>query len=119
MQVVSNVLHNAMKFTPPSGTIRISAGIVRHETGGDDELALSITDSGEGISPDVLPRVFELFAQGEPPTARQHGGLGIGLALARRLIEMHDGGIEARSEGRGCGSTFVIRLPVTSAPATH
>jgi CheY-like chemotaxis protein len=113
VQVVSNVLHNAMKFTPSSGTIRVSATIVRADTSENDELMLSVADTGEGISHEMLPRVFELFAQGEPPTARQHGGLGIGLALARRLIDMHDGRIDAYSDGRGCGSTFVIRLPLS------
>jgi PAS domain S-box-containing protein len=112
VQVVSNVLHNAMKFTPSPGTIRVSADIVPASTGENSELVLSIADSGVGISTEMLPRVFELFTQGDPPTTPHHGGLGIGLALARRLIEMHDGRIEASSDGPGGGSTFAIRLPV-------
>jgi PAS domain S-box-containing protein len=112
VQVVSNVLHNAMKFTPAPGTIRVSAEIVQHAASEHGELMVSVADSGVGIAKEMLPRVFELFAQGDAQATPHHGGLGIGLALARRLIEMHDGCIEASSDGPGRGSTFVIRLPL-------
>ncbi len=108
VQVLSNLLHNAIKFTPTTGTIRIA--VAREPNSG--ELVITMADSGIGMSRDTLSRVFELFTQGEPESAQaQHEGLGIGLALARRLIELHDGVIEAASGGVGHGSTFVIRLP--------
>jgi signal transduction histidine kinase len=110
VQVISNVLHNAVKFTDAGGRIAIGA---RVEDGGS-MLALTITDSGMGISADMLPRVFDLFTQDRAAGSRSHTGLGIGLALARRLIEMHGGTIEARSDGAGRGSTFIIRLPSRS-----
>ena len=115
VQVMSNVLHNAMKFTPTPGTIRVSAGIQPvAEATGEGEVAITVADSGIGISDEMLPRVFDLFAQGAQPAERSHAGLGIGLALARRLIEMHGGRIDAYSEGPGRGSTFVIRLPLSN-----
>jgi PAS domain S-box-containing protein len=113
VQILSNVLHNASKFTPAHGTIRVSvqvAGHVRH-------VAIAVSDTGIGISAAMLPRVFELFAQAEAPTQRTHGGLGIGLALARRLIEMHGGEISAHSDGPGHGSTFVIKMPLSERVA--
>jgi PAS domain S-box-containing protein len=118
VQIVSNILHNAVKFTPAAGTIHVTAG-VQSTAAGAEEFVLSVTDSGIGISDEMLPRVFDLFAQGEQTLERQKGGggLGIGLALARRLIEMHDGHIEAHSDGPGRGSTFVIRLPVSTRAA--
>jgi PAS domain S-box-containing protein len=123
VQVLSNLLHNAIKFTDPGGQIRIaaeSAGVA----GPAPELILAVQDSGAGISRELLPRVFELFTQGEPGSQRASGGLGIGLALARRLIEMHGGSIEAFSGGPGRGSRFVIRLPlpapvVAAQPSEH
>ena len=110
VQVLSNVLHNASKFTPAQGKIRISV----EGCAADDmpQVAITISDTGAGISHDLLPKVFELFVQAEAATERTHGGLGIGFALARRLIEMHGGGITAHSDGPGKGSTFVITMPV-------
>jgi CheY-like chemotaxis protein/two-component sensor histidine kinase len=111
VQVLSNVLHNASKFTPPGGTIRLNVA--------DDErarLRVTVSDTGIGISKEMLPRIFELFTQAEPPTHRAHGGLGIGLALARRLVEMHGGAIAGHSEGPGRGSTFVITMPLCDSP---
>jgi PAS domain S-box-containing protein len=110
IQILSNVLHNASKFTPAHGKIRVSAKT-------DDSknvpcVAIAVSDTGIGISKEMLPRVFELFAQAEVPTERAHGGLGIGLALARRLIEMHGGEISAHSDGPGQGTTFVIKMPL-------
>jgi len=109
-QVVSNLLHNACKFTPPGGRISLTADLVRRHADGPAELRLIVEDTGVGIPPDMLNRVFDLFAQVESERSRSKGGLGIGLTLARRLVELHHGGIEARSRGVG-GSEFVLRLP--------
>jgi PAS domain S-box-containing protein len=109
-QVVSNVLTNAAKYTPPGGDIAIQASRV----GG--EVVLTVRDTGIGIAADVLPRVFDLFVQERQALDRSQGGLGIGLAIVRNLIERHGGSVAARSEGPGHGSEFEIRLPaVTTA----
>jgi PAS domain S-box-containing protein len=115
VQVLSNILHNASKFTSPGGKI-VCAADVRLDKD-PPEVTITVSDTGVGISRDTLPRIFDLFTQGESATARAHGGLGIGLALARRLIEMHNGRISARSEGPGKGSVFTIRLPISGATA--
>ena len=110
VQVLSNLLNNAAKFTDHGGRIVVRGDLVRHgETG---ELVLSVIDSGIGISKEMLPRVFDLFTQGEPNTPRAQGGLGIGLALARRIVELHGGRIDAHSPGPGTGSEFTVRMPV-------
>ena len=115
VQVLSNVLHNATKFTPADGKIRCAAEMrVGHAS---PLVIITVSDTGVGISPDVLPRVFDLFAQGEAATDRAHGGLGIGLALARRLVEMHKGTITAQSDGPGEGSVFTITIPICDAAA--
>ena len=114
VQVLSNVLHNATKYTPRGGRIAID-GVCRRE-GASRSLELRISDSGAGIPIDLLPRVFDLFVQGTDNEAAK-GGLGIGLALARQLVELHGGRIEAFSEGRGSGSTFTIRMPVATPVA--
>jgi PAS domain S-box-containing protein len=114
VQVLSNLLHNAVKFTDAGGRIGISAAIEDDGPRGAT-LRLAIADTGIGISPDMQPRIFDLFTQDRAASARSHGGLGIGLALARRLVEMHSGRIEARSDGPGRGSVFTIHLPVASA----
>ena len=106
VQIVSNVLHNAIKFTPPGGRLTIEA----HRRNG--HAVLTVTDSGAGISKGMLPHVFDLFVQGDHEGARGQSGLGIGLALARKLAEMHGGTIAATSEGVGKGSTFTIEVPV-------
>jgi signal transduction histidine kinase/ActR/RegA family two-component response regulator len=111
VQIVSNLLHNATKFTNAGGTICVAARDVRSDDG-RRELALSVSDTGVGIPADLLPRIFELFAQGAPATSQP--GLGIGLALARRLVEMHGGRIDAHSGGPGEGSEFVIHLPLST-----
>jgi CheY-like chemotaxis protein len=83
-----------------------------HDHTGADELRVVVSDTGAGIDPELLPRVFDLFTQGERLDGRAAGGLGIGLALAQRVMELHGGTIEAKSDGRGRGSTFTLRLPV-------
>ncbi|MGH7391176.1 MAG: ATP-binding protein [Candidatus Rokuibacteriota bacterium] len=110
LQVVENLLTNAVKYTPPGGRIDVS---VRPE--GPDAV-VRVTDTGAGISPGLLPRVFDLFVQGEQPHDRMKGGLGIGLTLVKRLAEMHGGSVEAASEGPGRGSVFTVRVPRLAAP---
>jgi len=117
VQVISNVLHNAVKFTDPGGHIGISAELASSTTD-RREVLLRITDSGIGISDEMLPRVFDLFAQADVTAQHSQTGLGIGLALARRLIEMHGGSIDAYSDGPGRGSTFTLRAPVAQVAAT-
>ena len=112
-QVLSNLLHNAAKFTNTGGSVRISATITPPTSGAIPQVSIAVADSGIGISPEFLPRVFDLFTQGE--TGSQQPGLGIGLALARRLVELHAGRLEARSEGHGRGSEFLIHLPLATA----
>jgi PAS domain S-box-containing protein len=105
-QVVSNVLHNAAKFTPDGGDISVS--VSTSETAAQ----VSVRDGGIGIDADVLPRIFELFTQGDATLERKQGGLGIGLALVRNVVEMHGGRVHAKSEGLGRGSEFVVELPL-------
>jgi len=105
-QVVGNLLCNAAKYTEPGGKIALSAAC---ENG---QVVLRVRDSGIGIAPEVLPRLFEMFMQVAPGARRSQGGLGIGLTLAKNLVEMHGGTIEAHSSGSAQGSEFVVRLPV-------
>jgi len=104
-QAVSNCLNNAAKFTDRGGHIWLTA----ERVGGD--AVITVRDTGVGISRGMLPHVFEMFTQGEHTRARTFGGLGIGLTLVKRLVEMHGGTVAAESTGLGMGSTFVIRLP--------
>jgi signal transduction histidine kinase/ActR/RegA family two-component response regulator len=112
VQILSNLLHNAAKFTNKDGSVSVSATITRPTSDVVPQVSISVVDSGIGISPDFLPRVFDLFTQGE--TRSSQPGLGIGLALARRLVELHGGHLEARSEGHGRGSEFVIHVPLAT-----
>ncbi|MFN8390121.1 MAG: ATP-binding protein [Bdellovibrionota bacterium] len=106
VQVVTNLLNNAAKYTDGTGEIRLSC-----ETDGN-ELVLSIADTGIGIPPSMLSQVFDLFTQVDQRTNRTKDGLGIGLTLVRTLVELHGGTVEARSEGLGRGTEFIIRLPL-------
>jgi signal transduction histidine kinase len=106
IQIVGNLLDNAAKYTPRGGEISVRG---YYERG---EVVLSVRDTGIGIAREMLPRVFDLFVQMDPFLARSEGGLGVGLTLARTLVELHGGSIDAHSEGPGRGSEFVMRLPV-------
>jgi PAS domain S-box-containing protein len=111
-QVVINLLNNAAKYSENGGHISLSAG---HE---DGEVVIRVKDAGIGIPPEKLPEMFELFAQGNSSSTRSEGGLGIGLTVVKKLVEMQGGSITAHSEGLGKGSEFVIRLPAAERPAT-
>jgi PAS domain S-box-containing protein len=108
-QVLSNLVNNAVKYTPPGGQIRVAL----RADGGD--AVLSVEDTGFGITPRLLPFIFDMYAQADRTLDRAQGGLGIGLTLVRRLVELHGGTIMASSEGEGRGSTFTVRL--TRSPA--
>ena len=104
-QIVMNLMSNALKFTPRGGAITVT---VRRER---DEAVLRVADDGPGISAELLPVVFDLFVQGERNLDRRAGGLGVGLSLVRRLVELHGGRVDAASPGQGRGSVFTVRLP--------
>ncbi len=107
-QILANVLHNASKYTPHGGRIRLT---VQADAGGS-AVVLRVIDEGLGLDAELLPRVFDLFTQGKRTLDRSEGGLGIGLALAKRLVELHRGSIAASSDGPGHGATFTLRLPL-------
>ncbi|MGX1747804.1 MULTISPECIES: hybrid sensor histidine kinase/response regulator [unclassified Brevundimonas] len=107
-QVVSNLLTNAAKYTPSEGQIRVSADVVQ------DEVRIDIADNGVGVPHDMQGRIFDLFTQSKGPDDRSREGLGIGLALVKQLVEMHDGAIELASDGPGRGSCFTLRFPVVA-----
>jgi signal transduction histidine kinase/ActR/RegA family two-component response regulator len=108
-QVLSNLLNNAAKYMDHGGRVWLTAS----QQGGD--VVISVRDTGIGIRREMLPRVFDMFMQGEPGSARSEGGLGIGLTLVRRLVELHGGTVEARSDGPGKGSEFLVRIPASAA----
>jgi CheY-like chemotaxis protein len=108
-QVVANLLNNASKYTPEGGQIRLTA------SGGEGRATICVEDNGSGIDAELLPRVFELFVQGERALDRSQGGLGIGLTLVKRLVELHQGEVEATSAGMGKGAIFRVTLPSISA----
>jgi signal transduction histidine kinase len=112
-QIATNLIDNAVKYTPAGGSIHIAIC----PAGSDVEM--KVTDSGVGIPPDLLPHVFEVFVQGTISLDRSQGGLGIGLSLVRRLVELHGGSVEAHSEGTSSGSTFTIRLPGAARQEGH
>jgi CheY-like chemotaxis protein len=110
-QVVLNLLNNAAKYTPEGGHLRLAV------TREGDLAAIRLRDDGDGIPAEMLPRIFDLFVQVDRSIARSLGGLGIGLTLVKRLVEIHGGTVEARSDGTGKGSEFIVRLPLI-VPAT-
>jgi signal transduction histidine kinase/ActR/RegA family two-component response regulator len=109
-QVLLNLLHNAAKYTPAGGQVELAAQAC------GSEIEIAVRDSGIGMPPELLPRVFDLFERGEHHPGQADDGLGVGLTLVRRLVEQHGGSVQAISAGPGCGSTFTVRLPTTDAP---
>ena len=105
-QVVWNLLSNAVKFTPQGGRVEVRLERM------DPHICITVSDTGKGISPDFLPYVFDRFRQADASSARRYGGLGLGLALVKYLVELHGGTIEAASAGEGQGATFKVTLPV-------
>jgi len=105
-QIIWNLVSNALRFTPQGGSI----GVELSECG-TNNVCIKITDTGTGIAPEFLPHLFERFSQADSSTTRQHGGLGLGLAIVRHLTELHGGTVKAESEGRGTGATFTVELP--------
>ncbi|MGD9902068.1 MAG: ATP-binding protein [Vicinamibacterales bacterium] len=110
-QVLANVLANAVTFTPEGGRVTLDTRL------DGDALVVEVHDTGAGIDPDFLPFVFDRFRQADSRSTRRHGGLGLGLAIARSLVEQHGGQIGAASEGPGCGATITLRLPTRTSPA--
>lgn len=109
-QIVWNLLSNAIKFTPHGGRVEVRLQQVNNQA------QITVSDTGKGISPDFLPHIFESFRQEDVSVARQFGGLGLGLAIVRQLVEAHGGTIAADSPGKGQGATFTVRLPLMSVP---
>ncbi|TVQ05376.1 MAG: PAS domain S-box protein [Leptolyngbya sp. DLM2.Bin27] len=115
-QVVWNLLANAVKFTPEGGEVEIRLESIEHRPGGPPSAArtqaqITVTDTGKGIAPEFLPYIFERFRQADSKTTRKFGGLGLGLAIARQLVELHGGTIAVASPGEGMGTSFTVRLP--------
>ncbi len=111
-QVMTNLLSNSVKFTPNGGRIRVHLRRV------NSQAEIVVSDNGIGIDPEVMPFIFERFRQGDASSSRKHGGLGLGLAIARHLVELHGGIISARSGGLGMGAEFEMQLPIAEAPET-
>jgi signal transduction histidine kinase/CheY-like chemotaxis protein len=112
VQCFANVMANAAKYTAPGGRIGI------HVSACDEKVRVAISDNGAGIAPEFMPQLFDLYAQSDRTLDRAQGGLGIGLSVVKKLVEMHDGAVEARSEGLGRGSTFEFTLPRARPPQT-
>jgi CheY-like chemotaxis protein len=110
-QILVNLLGNAVKFTPPGGSVRVYGGAHK------DQVWVAVEDTGVGIARDELARIWDPFYQVESPMRRRHGGSGLGLAIVRRLVELHGGLVRAESEGQNCGSRFVFTLPIATSPA--
>jgi len=108
-QVITNLLSNAIKFTPKGGQVNIQLDRC------GSYAQITVSDTGIGVAPDFLPFVFDRFSQAEVPSSHSPGGVGIGLAIARLLIELHNGSIAVASEGEGRGATFTVRLPMMNA----
>jgi signal transduction histidine kinase len=112
-QIVWNLLSNAVKFTPRGGEVFLSAA----RDGG--EVTLTVRDTGKGIEPEVMPYIFERFRQGDTSTTKEHGGLGLGLAIVRHLLDLHGGSITATSDGKDRGATFEVRIPIHAIEPMH
>jgi PAS domain S-box-containing protein len=112
-QVVWNLVSNAIKFTPKGGRVQIRLERI------NSHVEIVVSDTGAGIAPEFLPHVFDRFRQADQKTTRQHGGLGLGLAIVRHLVELHGGSVEAQSSGEGQGATFVVKLPIVSVYQTE
>ena len=110
-QVLDNLIQNAIKFTPKDGTVTVTAAAE------GDAAVVCVRDTGTGIDPEILPHLFEVFTQADRSLDRSRGGLGLGLALVKGLVELHGGTVDARSEGPGCGSEFIVRLGRFREPA--
>jgi signal transduction histidine kinase len=110
-QVVSNLVTNALKFTPAGG--RVEVGL----TCDGGKVRFAVTDNGEGISPEYLPRVFDRFSQGDMTLTRRHGGLGLGLSITKDIVELHGGTVSAVSKGTGRGASFTVEIPLLAATA--
>jgi len=105
-QIVCNLLSNAIKFTAPGGRVEVELAM------SGDQVQISVADTGQGIKPEFLPHVFERFRQEDGSISRRHGGLGLGLAIVRHLVDLHSGQVEAQSEGEGQGARFIVHLPM-------
>jgi CheY-like chemotaxis protein/anti-sigma regulatory factor (Ser/Thr protein kinase) len=110
-QIFTNLLTNAVKFTPQGGKVNVRLRTI------ESNVIVSVRDTGEGIDGEFLQHIFERFRQADGSTARRHGGLGLGLAIAKQLAELHSGSIKAESKGPGRGSTFVVSLPAAARTA--
>lgn len=113
IQIITNLLNNAAKYTPPGGKIEVSVQPTH------DRIEFAVIDNGIGIDSELLPHIFDLFTQGERSSDRTQGGLGIGLALVKQLVELHQGAVTSHSEGPGRGSKFAVSLPRTTPPMQH
>ncbi|KYF92323.1 two-component hybrid sensor and regulator [Sorangium cellulosum] len=111
-QVMWNLLSNAVKFTPKRGRVTVRVGR------SDAQVVIAVTDNGKGIARSFLPYVFDRFRQGDSSPTRAHGGLGLGLAIVRHLVELHGGTVDAESQGEGRGATFTVTLPLNAAPSS-
>jgi signal transduction histidine kinase/DNA-binding response OmpR family regulator len=112
-QVLWNLLTNAIRFTPKGGKVRVLAEVMQ------SHVEISVADTGEGISPDFLPHLFERFSQADGSAKRKHRGLGLGLSIVKNLVEMHGGTVRANSRGEGQGATFIIQLPLRVAKSSE
>ena len=110
-QVLWNLLTNAVKFTPAGGSVDVSVS-----AGPAGAVEIAVQDTGRGIAQDFLPFIFERFRQADSRSVRELGGLGLGLSIARSIVEMHGGTIQAKSDGEGQGATFCVRLPAPATP---
>src|SRR5262249_52507248 len=118
-QVFANLLHNAAKYTEQGGHIELTAERTTAEGMPPRDVVVRVRDNGVGIVPETLPHIFDLFVQADRSPARSQGGLGIGLTLVRRLVEMHGGTVAASSAGLGQGSEFTVRLPLRTGARPH